>query len=207
MQPLDERRRRRRRHRLSRPDHADAERLRHRGRADAGRTSTPRPRPPAPRTPSRPATSWSRPRWPPELDSDVDLWVQAPGDVPVGYSNKGGAVFNLLRDDLGHAARRLRPQLRESATPAASSPASTRSTCISTATGAVQPPVPVTVVVSIKPRGRGPDAPDPADARSTLAREGAGADRVPLPARPRAAQVVPGSVNSLQRPLRSGVKS
>jgi hypothetical protein len=27
--------------------------------------------------------------------------VQAPGDVPVGYSNKGGAVFNLLRDDLG----------------------------------------------------------------------------------------------------------
>src|SRR3954447_8510489 len=39
--------------------------------------------------------------WPPELDSDVDLWVQAPGDVPVGYSNKGGAVFNLLRDDPG----------------------------------------------------------------------------------------------------------
>jgi hypothetical protein len=40
-------------------------------------------------------------RWPDELDADVDLWVQAPGDVPVGYSNKGGAVFNLLRDDLG----------------------------------------------------------------------------------------------------------
>lgn len=40
-------------------------------------------------------------RWPDELDSDVDLWVQAPGDVPVGYANKGGAVFNLLRDDLG----------------------------------------------------------------------------------------------------------
>ena len=39
--------------------------------------------------------------WPPGMDSDVDLWVQAPGDVPVGYSNKGGAVFNLLRDDLG----------------------------------------------------------------------------------------------------------
>lgn len=39
--------------------------------------------------------------WPPEMDSDVDLWVQAPGDLPVGYSNKGGAVFNLLRDDLG----------------------------------------------------------------------------------------------------------
>lgn len=43
-------------------------------------------------------------RWPDDLDADVDLWVQAPGDVPVGYSNKGGAVFNLLRDDLGHRA-------------------------------------------------------------------------------------------------------
>jgi hypothetical protein len=40
-------------------------------------------------------------RWPDEIDADVDLWVQAPGDVAVGYSNKGGAVFNLLRDDLG----------------------------------------------------------------------------------------------------------
>lgn len=43
-------------------------------------------------------------RWPDGLDADVDLWVQAPGDTPVGYSNKGGAIFNLLRDDLGHAA-------------------------------------------------------------------------------------------------------
>ena len=40
-------------------------------------------------------------RWPDGLDADVDLWVEAPGDVPVGYSNKGGRVFNLLRDDLG----------------------------------------------------------------------------------------------------------
>jgi hypothetical protein len=41
-------------------------------------------------------------RWAPEIDADVDLWVQGPGDVPVGYSNKGGAIFNLVRDDLGH---------------------------------------------------------------------------------------------------------
>ncbi len=41
-------------------------------------------------------------RWPDDHDADVDLWVQAPGDVPVGYSNKGGAIFNLLRDDLGN---------------------------------------------------------------------------------------------------------
>lgn len=40
-------------------------------------------------------------RWPDDMDADVDLWVQAPGDVPVGYSNKSGLVFNLLRDDLG----------------------------------------------------------------------------------------------------------
>ncbi len=40
-------------------------------------------------------------RWPTDKNADVDLWVQAPGDVPVGYSNKGGAIFNLLRDDLG----------------------------------------------------------------------------------------------------------
>jgi hypothetical protein len=40
-------------------------------------------------------------RWPDEVDADVDLWVQAPGDTPVGYSNKGGTIFNLLRDDLG----------------------------------------------------------------------------------------------------------
>lgn len=43
-------------------------------------------------------------RWPDAIDADVDLWVQAPGDVPVGYSNKGGAAFNLLRDDLGNRA-------------------------------------------------------------------------------------------------------
>jgi hypothetical protein len=43
-------------------------------------------------------------RWPDQLDSDVDLWVEAPGDIPVGYSNNGGAIFNLLRDDLGQRA-------------------------------------------------------------------------------------------------------
>lgn len=40
-------------------------------------------------------------RWPDGVNADVDLWVQAPGDGAVGYSNKGGRVFNLLRDDLG----------------------------------------------------------------------------------------------------------
>jgi hypothetical protein len=40
-------------------------------------------------------------QWADALDADVDLWVAAPGDRPVGYSNKSGAIFNLLRDDLG----------------------------------------------------------------------------------------------------------
>lgn len=39
--------------------------------------------------------------WPDDLDVDVDLWVQAPDDRPVGYSNRGGRFFDLLRDDLG----------------------------------------------------------------------------------------------------------
>src|SRR5262249_6609960 len=42
--------------------------------------------------------------WKKDLDEDVDLWVQGPGDVPVGYSNKSGVIFNLLRDDLGRSA-------------------------------------------------------------------------------------------------------
>jgi hypothetical protein len=40
-------------------------------------------------------------RWPDTIDADVDLWVLAPGDTPVGYSNRGGLYFDLLRDDLG----------------------------------------------------------------------------------------------------------
>lgn len=40
--------------------------------------------------------------WPPELNVDVDLWVQVPGETPVGYSNLGGVSANLNRDDLGN---------------------------------------------------------------------------------------------------------
>ncbi len=39
--------------------------------------------------------------WPNDLPVDVDLWVQAPGDIPVGFFNQGGHFFNLLRDDRG----------------------------------------------------------------------------------------------------------
>ena len=40
-------------------------------------------------------------RWPNELAVDVDLWVQAPADKPVGFFNQGAKFFNLLRDDRG----------------------------------------------------------------------------------------------------------
>lgn len=40
--------------------------------------------------------------WPNNLDVDVDLWVQAPNDIPVGFFNQGSRFFNLLRDDLGN---------------------------------------------------------------------------------------------------------
>ena len=40
-------------------------------------------------------------RWPDNWKTDVDLWVLAPKDSPVGYSNLVGRTFNLLRDDLG----------------------------------------------------------------------------------------------------------
>ena len=31
--------------------------------------------------------------WDNERDVDIDLWVKAPEDIPVGYSNKGGLFF------------------------------------------------------------------------------------------------------------------
>jgi hypothetical protein len=40
--------------------------------------------------------------WPPGCNSDIDTWVFGLGEPrPVGYSNRSGKVWNLLRDDLG----------------------------------------------------------------------------------------------------------
>jgi hypothetical protein len=39
--------------------------------------------------------------WPNDMSVDVDLWVKAPGDSPVGFFNPDSRFFNLLRDDLG----------------------------------------------------------------------------------------------------------
>ena len=41
----------------------------------------------------------------PEGPADVDLWLHGPGEpVPIGYSNRGGRLWNLMRDDLGNAS-------------------------------------------------------------------------------------------------------
>ncbi|MFP6690271.1 MAG: hypothetical protein VCD31_13310 [Alphaproteobacteria bacterium] len=50
--------------------------------------------------------------WPPELDTDVDLWVKAPGDRPAGHSYKGGSWVDLPRDDLGHFNDLTEPNYR-----------------------------------------------------------------------------------------------
>ena len=42
-------------------------------------------------------------RWPDGMPCDVDAWVRGPDGNVVGYSNKSGPLFNLLRDDLGTA--------------------------------------------------------------------------------------------------------
>jgi hypothetical protein len=49
----------------------------------------------------RPGNVMVEARWRDGLAADIDLWVVAPGDKPVGYSNANGDVFNLLRDDRG----------------------------------------------------------------------------------------------------------
>ena len=39
--------------------------------------------------------------WEDDANIDVDLWVKGPVGTAVGYSNLGGPLWNLLRDDLG----------------------------------------------------------------------------------------------------------
>jgi hypothetical protein len=142
--------------------------------------------------------------WPPEMDSDVDLWVQAPGDVPVGYSNKGGAVFNLLRDDLGHQLD-LSGLNYESSYSRGIVPGEYTVNVHLYRNRAVQPPVPVTLIVSSKRAAQ-----DPARqillSKVELVREGQ--ERTVFRFRlTEGGEVVAGSVNSVQRQLRSGVKS
>lgn len=143
-------------------------------------------------------------RWPDEIDADVDLWVQAPGDVPVGYSNKGGAVFNLLRDDLGRRvdvtglnyetsySRGIAPGEYAVNLHLYRNPSKTY-------------PVPVTVVTSVK-RSADQAARQLLASKVMLAREGEEVTvyRFRLTD---AGALVAGSVHSLMKPLRTGSKT
>jgi hypothetical protein len=139
-------------------------------------------------------------RWPDELDTDVDLWVKAPGDVPVGYSNKGGRYFNLLRDDLGHRGDATLMNYEIAFSRGIPAGEYTVNVHLYRNPAAVLP-VPVTAVVSVKKTPQD-SARQILAARIELEREGQELTvfRFSLDD---AADLVPGSVHDLQRPLRS----
>ena len=138
--------------------------------------------------------------WPDELDSDVDLWVEAPGDIPVGYSNTGGGIFNLLRDDLGQRADATGLNYEVSYSRGIPAGEYTVNVHLYRNTAGVSP-IPVTVVTSVKKSAR--DA-----ARQLLAskidleREGQELTvyRFGLSEE---GGLIPGSVHNLQRNLRA----
>jgi hypothetical protein len=142
-------------------------------------------------------------RWPDGIDADVDLWVEAPGDRPVGYSNKGGAFFNLLRDDLGHRADPTEVNYEVAysrGVPVGEYTVNVHLYRDRRAAGA-EAPVPVTVVASVK-RSAGEAARPILTARVELAREGE--ERTAFRFRLDGdGALVPGSAHALQRPLRS----
>ena len=137
-------------------------------------------------------------RWPDGVDSDVDLWVQAPGDIPVGYSNKGGAIFNLLRDDLG--ARADATGINYEVSYARGLPAGEYTANLHLYRNVAGGTVPVTVVASVKTSIQ-ESARQILAAKVELTREGQEVTvfRFRLDA---AGALVPGSVTSLQKPLR-----
>jgi hypothetical protein len=141
-------------------------------------------------------------RWPGGNRADVDLWVQAPGDVPVGYSNKGGLIFNLLRDDLGLFGD-VTPLNYEIAY-ARGVPPGEYAVNVHLYRSSPDVPVPVTVTVSAKS-----DASDVARELLTtkvmLRRDNEELTVFRFKLDPEA-HLVPGSVNSLFRPLRSASK-
>lgn len=143
--------------------------------------------------------------WPDSMNVDVDLWVKAPGDVPVGYSNKGGLIFNLLRDDLGTQADPLKINM-ETSYSRGIPPGEYTVNLHLYRNGVNVYPVPVKVAVRCAPGVKdGPVSKNIIDTEVDLTREGQEytALRFKLD---EACNLVPGSVNNVFRPLRSGGK-
>jgi hypothetical protein len=138
-------------------------------------------------------------RWPDDLDSDVDLWVQAPGDIPVGYSNKGGVIFNLLRDDLGRRADATGMNYEVSYSRGIPPGEYTVNIHLYRNTAQVVP-IPVTIVASVK-KIMQESARQLLATRIDLKREGQELTVFRF-ALDDGGGLVPGSVTSLQRPIR-----
>ena len=139
-------------------------------------------------------------RWPDAWDTDVDLWVQAPGDVPIGYSNKGGAIFNLLRDDLGR--RGDATEMNYEVSYSRGIPPGEFAVNVHLYRNPERKlPVPVTVVVSVKKKAQ-ESGKQILASKVELTREGQELTvfRFRLD---EAGDLVPGSVHNLQRPLRN----
>jgi hypothetical protein len=138
-------------------------------------------------------------RWPDGSDADVDLWVEAPGDVPVGYSNRGGAVFDLLRDDLGR--RGDATELNYESAYARGAPAGEYTINLHLYHAAAdRAPVPVRVAVSVRPE-RATSTRQLFAREVVLTRQGQEltVGRFRLDAH---GALVPGSIHALARPLR-----
>ena len=138
--------------------------------------------------------------WPDEIDSDVDLWVEAPGDVPVGYSNKGGVIFNLLRDDLGQRADATGLNYEVSYSRGIPAGEYTVNVHLYRNTAGIFP-IPVTVVTSVKKSARDA-ARQLLASKIDLAREGQELTVYRFELSDEGG-LVPGSVHSLQRNLRA----
>lgn len=140
-------------------------------------------------------------RWPDDVEADVDLWVQAPGDRPVGYSNKGGLIFNLLRDDLGRAGDVT--NLNYEVSYARGAPAGEYTVNVHLYRYLARRfPLPVTVAVTVKKDAEAPSVPLVAtDLVFTKDAEELTAIRFMLD---EDARLVPGSLHHVQKPLRNG---
>jgi hypothetical protein len=139
-------------------------------------------------------------RWPDEVDADVDLWVEAPGDRPVGYSNKGGRIFNLLRDDLGRTGDATGLNYEIAYSRGAPAGEYTVNLHLYRNSGGTMP-VPAVVAVTLKRSADAPGTPL-ASKRVELGHVGEEATVVRFALDDKAA-LVPGSLHDLPRPLRT----
>ena len=138
--------------------------------------------------------------WPSEIDADVDLWVEAPGDRPVGYSNKGGRVFNLLRDDLGQFRDLTDVNYEVAYSRGVVEGEYTINLHLYRNKSAILP-VPVTMVASVK-RSNGANLKRLTSAKVLLGYTGEEVTVIRF-ALNKAGEIVPGSMHELFKPLRS----